>query len=140
MDDFLSTATDRRSIRRAARFSCEVVRERDFRRIAVRTLDISYDGMLVECDLPVLTGESVIFALHLARVGQWIDGEGVIARVVHARRPLDGSRAVAIAFAGLDEVAHELLRAGVRGYPPPLPAREPRIDFAATARNIALLV
>lgn len=138
MDSFLTTATDRRSIRRAVRIACQVVRERDFRLIGSRTLDLSYEGMLVACDVPVLTGESVIFSFQVPRLGEWIEGEGVVARVVHGRRPLDRGHAVGIAFAGLDELAHELMRAGFKGAPPPLPSRSMRIDWAATARTISI--
>jgi hypothetical protein len=138
MTSFLTIATDRRSLRRAVRIECQVVLERDFRLVGVRTLDLSVDGMLVQCEAPVLTGEVVIFSFQAPGTCTWIDGEGLVARVVHGRRPLDPSLSVGIAFAGLDELAKETLRRSLRGCPPPLPSRAPRIDWAATARQISL--
>ncbi len=138
MDSFLTSATDRRSIRRAVRIACQVVRERDFRLVGARTLDLSYEGMLVACDVPVLTGELVVFSFQIPSLGEWIDGEGVVARVVHGRRPLDPCHSIGIEFIGLDACAREALRVGFKGSPPPLPARAMRIDWAATARMISI--
>jgi hypothetical protein len=135
VDSFLTTASERRSIRRSVRIACQVVRERDFKLVGARVLDLSFDGMLVAADVPVLTGEVVLVSFAVA--GQWIDGEGIVARVVHGRRPLDRGRAIGIAFTSLSEGARELMRRGLKGAPPPLPARSPRIDWAATARTIA---
>lgn len=132
----MTTLNERRSMRRAVRIDCQVVRERDFKLVGARVLDLSLDGMLVAADVPVLTGEVVLVSFAIC--GRWIDGEGIVARVVHGRRPLDRGRAIGVAFTSLPEGAQELMRRAIKGAPPPLPARAPRIDWAATARAISL--
>ena len=38
---------DRREVRHAIQISCQIVRERDFRLVAEKALDLSSDGMFV---------------------------------------------------------------------------------------------
>jgi hypothetical protein len=125
-------ARQRRAIRRAVPVDCQVVRERDFRLVADRGVDLSPDGMLVEAHGRVLTGEPVIVSFRLPRTRWWFDAEATVARVVHGRRPTDKGRCYGLAFDGLDESVRMLLDCALRGTPPPLPAREPRVDYAAT--------
>ncbi len=56
----------RRAFRHAVSVPCQVVRERDFRLVADRALDLSTDGMLVPLDLPVLTGEPLLVSFDLS--------------------------------------------------------------------------
>ena len=91
----------RRVARRAARVPCQVVRERDFRLIADRVLDLSSGGVLVGPADPVLTGERVLVSFQ-GRAG-WIDAEAVVARVVHGRRDGEHTRALGLSFEELDE-------------------------------------
>ena len=58
----------RRLPRLAARIACQVVRERDFRLVADRVLDLSSNGVLVGPADPVLTGERIMELRTLARV------------------------------------------------------------------------
>jgi hypothetical protein len=53
--------------------------------------------MLIETDLSVLTGESLVISLQ-SPSGRWHDLEGSVARVLHGRRRADRHRAVGISF------------------------------------------
>jgi hypothetical protein len=128
----------RRILRRALRVECQVVRERDFKLIGSRSVDLSPMGMLVMAQEPVLTGEPVIVAFRLPLSSWWFDAEATVARVVHGRRPGDLGRCFGLEFDSLEPDAQVFLRRALRGVPPPLPSREPRIDYAATVHMAAL--
>src|SRR5688572_31070776 len=89
-----------RSPRRAARLACQLVRERDFRLIADRIIDLSPRGLLVGPADPVLTGEQLLLSFCLPGSTYWIDGEAVVTRVVHGRRPGEYSRGLGLALEG----------------------------------------
>jgi hypothetical protein len=120
----------RRTMRRALRVPCQVVRERDFRLVGERTLDVSTDGMLVASDVPVLTGEAVIVTFCEPRTGQWFDAEATVARVTHGRRAGEHGRCIGLRFERVDAVARADLAVALRGVPPPLPP-----SVAGTARG-----
>jgi hypothetical protein len=130
-------AHQRRALRRGIRVDCQVVRERDFRLIGSRGVDLSPAGMLVMAQEPALTGEPVIVCFRLPRSAYWFDAEATIARVVHGRRPGDLGRCLGIEFDDLDVDAKAFLRCALQTVPPPLPMRERRIDYAATVRLAA---
>jgi hypothetical protein len=98
----------RAQLRRPVSTFCEVVRERDFRLVGSRLVDLSTRGLLVESDLQVLTGDEVLVSLRSPTNKRWYDCTGTVARIVHGRRRRDRQRAVAIAFENLD-VFNELL-------------------------------
>src|SRR5438045_210590 len=97
--------TPRRPSRSVARFACQVVRERDFKLVGARTLNLSEAGALVELapDARVLTGEPVLVSFVSPLSNTWIDAEGVVARVLHGRRPGDVGRALGVSFEDLDD-------------------------------------
>jgi hypothetical protein len=131
-------AQQRRSIRRALNVECRVVRERDWRLIARRSVDLSPLGMLVLADVPVLTGEPLWIFFRLPEGEAWMGAEANVTRVVHGRRAGDPGLSLGIEFERLDEGAARYLRHALRRVPPPLPMREPRIDYAATIHLAAL--
>jgi len=131
-------AQQRRIVRRAMRVECQVVRERDFRLLGSRAVDLSPQGMQVMAQERVLTGEPVIVSFRLPLSTYWFDAEATVARVVHGRRPGDLGRCFGLSFESLEEGAASFLRRALRGVPPPLPMREPRIDYAATVAMAAL--
>jgi hypothetical protein len=134
--DFLVTAKDRRAVRRLARMGCEVVRERDFKRISHRVLDLSADGMQVVTDAPVLTGENLIVSFRIPKSDTFIDAECTVARVIHGRRPSDMHQAVGLRFGSIHRDLRGELHTALRRLPPTLPARALRIDYAATIRRL----
>jgi hypothetical protein len=116
------------------------VRERDCRVVARRGMDLSSKGMLVRSEARVLTGEPVFVAFRVT-VGATVyafDVQATVARVVHGRRPGDAGHCLGLEFEGLDGEAERLLRAALQRVPPPLPMREPRIDYAASVHLAAL--
>jgi len=126
-------------MRRAFGFDCQVVRTRDFRLVSRQGVDLSPMGMLVVGALPTLTGEPVIVAFRLPRIRIWFDVQAVVARVVHGRRPRDQAElCFGLEFDGLPPNVARYLRGELHGIPPPLPMREPRIDYAATVHLAAL--
>jgi hypothetical protein len=138
MSGTLVHVQQRRVLRRSVRVDCQVVRERDFRLVGSRSIDLSPAGMLVMLQEPVLTGEPLLVAFRLPRSDYWFDSEAVVARVLHARRPGDLCRSFAVEFESLDAGAQEFLGRTLRGTPPPLPMREPRIDYAGSVLKAAL--
>jgi len=129
---------DRAVGRRAVLVECQVVRERGFALLGERAVDLSTDGMLLLSIAPVLTGEEVFVTLRVPGTDFWIDTIATVARIVHGRRPCDPGRAVGLRFDRLDTETHMLLRTVLRRFPPTVPVRAPRIDYAATACLIAL--
>jgi hypothetical protein len=139
MHGTLVPAHQRRAVRRAAPVDCQVVRERDFKLIGTRGVDVSPLGMLVVAeDDRVLTGEPVIVAFRLVCSGWWFDSLATVARVVHGRRPGDMGHCLGIEFDPLEPDVQSFLRRALRAVPPPLPMREPRIDYAASVHLAAL--
>lgn len=118
-------ASRRISTRRGVTLPCQAVRERDFKLIADRTLDISVDGLLlpVEDSEQVLTGETLIISFPIP--GMWIDAEASVARVVHGRRPGDEGAACGVLFDVMSPSARAALAGYLHGKPPPLPRRGP---------------
>jgi hypothetical protein len=118
-------ASRRISTRRGVTLPCQAVRERDFKLIADRTLDISVDGLLLpmEDDERVLTGETLIISFPIP--GMWIDAEASVTRVVHGRRPGDDGAACGVLFDVMSPSARAALAGYLHGKPPPLPRRGP---------------
>jgi hypothetical protein len=96
--------------------------------------------MLVQAEAPVLTGEPVFVALRVAARAEvhHLELDACVARVVHGRRPGDLGPCLGLEFEALDAAFERLLRAALRGLPPPLPMRKPRIDYAASVHLAAL--
>ncbi|HEY8075791.1 MAG TPA: PilZ domain-containing protein [Labilithrix sp.] len=128
---------DRREIRRARRFFCQVVRERDFKLVATQAIDVSPDGMLVATDFDLEPGESLIVSFKATGLGIWFDTEAKVVRNVRGRRHGDKGRGVGLRFLSLDPVKRLILRGHLRRVPPPVPRRTQRIDWSASVRSIA---
>jgi len=114
---------ERRGFRREVLLTCEVVRERDFRRVSNLALDLSPDGMLVSTEDRVLTGEEVLVSFRGPRSNQWFDVPATVARVVHGRRPGDAGRCLGLHFQGLEASKRSSLERILRGLPASTPAR-----------------
>ena len=131
-------ACERGTNRRAVRVDCQVVRERDFKWLGDTGLDLSTDGMFLISNVQTLTGDEVIVSLRVPGTELWVDARATVARVVHGRREGDRCRGIGLRFDPLRVEDQMLLRWVLRRMPPPLPARAPRVDYAATASLIAL--
>jgi hypothetical protein len=111
----------RRSSRRSVNLACQVVRERDFRLIADRILNLSETGLLVSPADPVLTGERLIVSFQIPHSGYWVDAEATVARVVHGRRPGEFSRCLALELENVEAIPQMLLRRVLERCPPAPP-------------------
>ena len=116
----------RASFRRYVRLDCQVVREFDFRLIGDLALDLSTKGMLVRARERVLTGEEVVVSFQMPRSNTWFDAQGVIARVLHGRRPGDYGLSFGIEFVNLSLNDELLLFEHLRGKAAPDAQRPPR--------------
>jgi hypothetical protein len=138
---FIVHKNTRREVRRSVRLLCRVVRERDFKLLATRALDVSPGGMLVMSVRDAEPGETLILSFRATDLDIWFDAEGVVARVIRGRRTRDRGRCLGIRFTKLDAVSRVVLRSYLRRTAPPVPARPPsdaRIDYAATIKRIAV--
>lgn len=116
----------RASFRRAVRLDCQVVREIDFRLVGDVVLDLSTKGMLVRARERVLTGEEVVVAFRPPRSSEWFDAQGVVARVLHGRRPGDRGLCFGVEFYGLSRDDELFLFEHLRGMRAPDAQRPPR--------------
>ena len=128
---------DRHEVRRAVGLSCQVVRERDFRLVADRAVDLSPDGMLVRTGHDLAIGETVIISFKATSLGLWFDTEATVKRIVGGRRDGDRGPAIGLSFSTLDRVKRLILRGHLRKVPPPIPRRAQRIDWSRTVRSYA---
>jgi hypothetical protein len=96
---------------------CEVVRTRDFKLVGTRVLNLSAKGMLIETELPILTGEELIVSFKSPADDRWFDCEGSVARVIHGRRRSDPCRALGISFDTIDPWNELLLCEHLRSEP-----------------------
>jgi c-di-GMP-binding flagellar brake protein YcgR len=118
MSAILARKQHRRAFRRGVLVSCQVVRERDFRRVAQLGLDLSTDGMLVATRDVILTGEELIVSFRAPMSNKWFDAQATVARVIHGRRPGDRGRCLGLSFHGHDGDWQRQLFAELRGLPP----------------------
>lgn len=116
----------RASFRRYVRLDCQVVREHDFKLVGDLVLDLSTQGMLVRATRRVLTGEEVIVSFKPPRSNEWFDAQGIVARVVHGRRPGDYGLSFGVELINLDRDDELRLFEHLRGSGAPDPQRPPR--------------
>ncbi|MBX3229849.1 MAG: PilZ domain-containing protein [Labilithrix sp.] len=122
----------RKAFRRYVRLDCQVVRDFDFQLVGDLALDLSPKGMLVRARrherriAPVLTGEEVVISFKPPRSNEWFDAQGVVARVVHGRRPGDYGLSYGIELHGLSADDEQRLFEHLRGTSRPDAQRPPR--------------
>ena len=116
----------RASFRRSVRVSCQVVREHDFTLVGDVVLDLSTTGMRVRTRTRILTGDEVIVSFRLPSSSAWLDAQGIVARVLHGRRPGDTGHSFGVDFVNLSVEDRSRLFASIRGLPAPDALRPPR--------------
>lgn len=116
----------RRSFRRYVRLDCQVVREHDFRLVGDLAFDLSTRGMRVRAIRPVLTGEELVVTFRPPRSNRWFDALGVVARVIHGRRPGDHGTCIGVDFTEVTPEDARLLFEHLRGLEAPDAMRPPR--------------
>jgi len=116
----------RASFRRFVRLDCQVIREFDFKEVGNLALDLSTRGMLVRASRRVLTGEEVVVSFKPPRSNEWFDAQGIVARVIHGRRPGDYGLSFGIEFINLSKDDELRLFEHLRGLGAPDAQRPPR--------------
>jgi hypothetical protein len=139
MFDFLPTDRERVAFRHAVRLDCQIVRERDFKLVARRSVDLSTTGMLVEQEHDLEVGEPLIVSFRAPRSDRYVDTDATVARIVKGRRKGDVGAAFGVRFASLDRSTLTTLKTSLRRMPATRARRPSRIDYAAIARVIGIL-
>lgn len=124
-----------RPTRHSVALPCQVVRERDFRLVADRVINLSVAGLLVTPAEPVLTGERLIVTFCAPRWNIWIDAEAVVARVIHGRRTGEYGRALGLELLRIDDWSRFVLERTLD--PIPLAPPGPRAGRDATSASAA---
>lgn len=112
----------RAAMRRAVRLPCELTTGSHGPR-RQKLVDLSSRGARVVTDVPVRPGEHVLLGMAPVGLGRRVD---TLARVAHVGRRSAGESAVGLEFVGLDPDLGNAIERGLRGTPPPLPARPVR--------------
>lgn len=136
MPSILVPPTERRSLRRAVRASCQAVSLDGFRLVGERILDLSPRGLLLACDDRVEVGEEMVVSFRAPRNGPYIDVEAEVARLVEGWRPEDPGYCAGLRFTSIAGSARGELLTRLAGLPPPVPRRSLRADYAETVRRI----
>ena len=141
MFDFLMSefpTSQRREIRRHGVYvPCEAVRERGFRSIGGRILDLSDDGCFVATStIDLDLGEEVYLSFQAPRTRQWMDACGTVVRRSRGLRRDDHPMGLGLRL-DLDPVEHAILAATLRRLPPPIPTRRQVPDYASFVLAVA---
>jgi hypothetical protein len=139
MFDFLPADRERVAFRHRLHVPCEVVRERDFKLVALQTFDVSMTGMMVETLRDVAIGDEVILSFRPPQGIRYVDAEAIVTRVVAGNRRGDVGTAVGLTFTDMDPASFVTLRTALRRLPPLAAVRRPRLDYAAMIRVIATM-
>src|SRR6188768_563866 len=116
-----STKAQRQATRHSVRLECQVVRERDFRLVADRIVNLSETGLVVSPADPALTGERLLVSFRIPHSGHWVDAEATVARVVHGRRPGEHTRGLALELENVEDIPKMILGRALGRCPPAPP-------------------
>jgi hypothetical protein len=136
MRDILAAASERLGLRRRVRLPCQVVSEQDFSLISDLCLDISPRGMRVRALTPVARGAEVLVSFRVPDAGVHMDLSAVVSRVAAGRRRGESFASFGLSFVGIGALEGLILSARLKGFPPPVPMRHLRIDYAAAVRTV----
>lgn len=139
MFDFLPADRERVAFRHKLLTACEVVRERDFKLVALQTFDVSMTGMMVESLREVSIGDEVIVTFRPPQSARYVDAQAIVTRVIGGNRRGDVGTAVGLTFTELDQPSFVTLRTALRRLPALASQRRSRIDYAAMMRVISML-
>ncbi len=136
MMEMLALASERLGLRRRVRLPCQVVREDDFTLVSDLCLDISPRGMRVRALNPVRRGTELLVSFRIPDVGVHMDLSAVVARVAPGRRRGESLSSFGLSFVAISASERMLLSARLKGFPPPVPLRHLRVDYAAAVRAL----
>lgn len=136
MQEELSIAKDRKTLRRRVRIPCQVVREHDFALVSDVCFDLSPQGMRVRSLSPVELNTPLLVSFRVPDAGVHMDVSARVSRVAKGRRRGERFATLGLSFVDLSPLEGAILAARLKGVPPPAPARHLRIDYARSVRAI----
>lgn len=137
MDNILVKKLYRRTVRRAVRSECTALGINEYREIGTEVLDLSPQGMLVACNQSVEIGDPIMLFFRAPGVDElWLDAEAEVTRIVHGMRRYDRGYCMGVRFTYLEGPDRKQLSNRLVGYPPPIPQRRPKVDYAESVRRI----
>jgi hypothetical protein len=137
MASILVFADARRDVRHAVDLPCSVVREEDSQLVSRHAVDLSPNGIRVDVSrIDIQAGDRFLVCFPATALGTWFYTSAVAARLLCGRRSGESCPSLALLFASLSTASRQSVRGALRGVPPLLPQREPRIDYAATVERI----
>lgn len=116
---------------------CQVVRDRDFRRIGRGSLDLSLTGMLVQCNYSAEVGDEVIVSFQTPRLREYVDAVAIVTRLIAGRRQGDLGLAMGLTFTSIDDASFAALKRALQNVPTARGRRASRLDYAKTIQLIA---
>jgi c-di-GMP-binding flagellar brake protein YcgR len=137
MFDFLPAERERAAFRHALRVECQIVRERDFKLVGRRSLDLSSTGMQVVSETDVQLGETLLVSFRAPRTDRFVDAEAVVTRVSRGQRRGDVARSFGLEFSAIDRGSFTLLKTALRRLPATRATRPARLDYAGIARVVS---
>jgi hypothetical protein len=138
MTPTLFHSSQRSSMRRAVKTPCWAVSLNRGRLLGERLLDLSPEGMFLECRSEVGAGDGVFIVFKApGSGGLWLRADAEVARVIQGRRDGDRAYGAGLKITRLKNGSYFELGQRLRGLPPPLPGRHLRVDYAEMVRRIA---
>ena len=134
----LFRSSERSSIRRAVKIPCWAVSLNRGRLLGERLLDLSPEGMFLQCRSEVAAGDDVFVVFKAPRSScLWLRADAEVARVVEGRRDRDPAYGAGLKIVRLKNGSRYELGRRLKGIPPPLPTRHLRVDYAESVHRIA---
>ena len=138
MPHFEGQSLERCTIRRHVRMDCQVVDEDNFALVGKRVLDVSAEGMLIECGDVWPIGAELLVSFRVPWSKRWFDATAVVTRIIHGRRAFDFGRCLGLHFIDMDAGAKAELASLLMGVPPPVPRRMLRMPARLMAMPASL--
>jgi hypothetical protein len=127
----------RKTLRRAVRSQCTAFSVCGYRELGTQVLDLSPQGMLIACDDGVEIGESImVFFKAPGADDVWLDAEAEVTRIIQGYRQYDPGYCIGVRFTYLERPERKQLADRLIGYPPPIPQRRPKVDYAESIRRM----
>ena len=130
-------SSQRGSVRRAVKTPCWAVSLSRGRLLGERLLDLSPEGMFLECRSEVAARDGIFIVFKAPGFGGlWLRADAEVARVVEGRRDRDPAYGAGLRIVRLKNGSYGELGQRLKGFPPPLPGRRLRMDYAESVRRI----
>jgi hypothetical protein len=138
MPSIFAQTARRHSVRREIKTPCWAVSMDGGRLVGDSLVDLSPEGMLLNCMLEVSVGDEVFVIFKAPGTDHlWMRADTQVARVVEGRRQQDFIYGAGLKITQLTAISYNELSRRLVGFPPPIPRRGARVDYARIVRRIA---